>query len=221
MKRKYRLTPFHLVIIGLLAFGIYLLVVIFKSEADPGNTVLLPVIIFVMAVGVLVVDFILQWIFRNNLIRLYLVQALLMVMGIYLVMRSTGTQTFVVAEKRPQYIRVIYDVRGQRKLPEKFFRLGYEIETPPSGTILTSSMEGEDFVNIDFRWKDGEKAETNWAIVPLTPSGHYHCSPGNVHYRLVYLSDTKTWQRDSTWVDQYEVDAVTAEVLKDECKRRK
>jgi len=139
---------------------------------------------------ILVLDFLIQVVFRRYWVTLTLELALLSTIYIYGTWEDRYKE-FVIPNNFTGYIIVVYGLKGEPKLPKKTFALNYRIKVPANGIILTSSDMDDDYPNVKIKDEsDGITEEDSFGLrlwyCPLPPD-KYFCKGKVINYKRWFI----------------------------------
>ncbi|MCU0391535.1 MAG: hypothetical protein MUE81_10485 [Thermoflexibacter sp.] len=149
---KYKITPFNVIAVALTLFAF----IDYLRTKDPTGLGLLAVI-YVLGgvVGVLLVDFLIQWLAKEYK-KIIPIEMLMLGVVVFWIASMERTKTWLIPENFGEgYVTVIYDMEGAEKLPIHSFTWSYEIKIPESGILLTSTKFEDDLPKTDIKTYTG------------------------------------------------------------------
>ena len=150
---EYKITIFNTITV---IFIIYLIVDYAIKNNDAGGLGMLLIIYALVAgLGLLVVDFIIQY-FLKEYWKVLLVEGILVgILALWVV--STQREKVLLLPKNfaEGEITIIYGMEGADKLPISFFTWRYKVQIPESGVLLTSTKFEDDLPQTDFKTHEG------------------------------------------------------------------
>jgi len=81
---RYRLSPLQFAALGFLIYAIYWAIILYSLDVNPGLGGLFPIGFLIFCIVTMLVDLLLQWVFKNKKTLFYIVESIILIIGVIL-----------------------------------------------------------------------------------------------------------------------------------------
>jgi hypothetical protein len=205
---KFKPTPLFLVSIGLLLYGLYML--IFVDPGEEGWGTLIAMVIGGAGIAGLVVYAILRAALKTKIWIQVGIETVLIIGVLYFGYKKSGFYEFHLPHNYRGYVIVVYGVDNASKLKTPFYSNKIKLKVPSSGIILTSSLPIDNYSDPAV-FLDSTFGEIHKLPVPLKrhdlplSSDTLKCGKKNYLYDIWIIKDEPNWSSKEDTINRLDL----------------
>jgi hypothetical protein len=142
---KFKPTPLFIVSIGLILFGLYML--LFVDPGEEGWGTLFTMMIGGAGIAGLVIYVIFRATFKTKVWTQAGIEIILIISVLYFGYKKNGHYEFHLPHNYRGYVLLVYGVDHAPKMKKPFYTNKIKLSIPVSGIILTSSSPNDNYIN--------------------------------------------------------------------------
>lgn len=212
---KIRPTPLLLAALGLLLWGIYVL--IFVDPGEEGWGILAGMVLVGLGIAALMIHFVFGFIFKTKVWRQVIVESVLILAVLFLGYKKSSYYQFTLPHNYRGYVILVYEVNGAPRLKTPLYTNKAKFKVPLNGIILTSGRAPGNFNdpavfhdstlgNIEYL-----KGSLRRYDLPLS-SDQINCQGKTYNYDIWIIKDEPNWSAVEDSINR--LDLKLAEVCK-------
>jgi len=211
--RQLKPTPLLIVSIGLLLYGLYML--IFVDPGEEGWGTLFAMVIGVAGILGLIVYTFLRATLKTKIWTQVSIETVLIVGLLYFGYRKSGAFQFQLPHNYRGYVILVYGVENTPKLKTPFYSNKIKLKVPESGIILTSSYPDENYSDPALFF-DSTLGEIHKLSPPLTrhdlplSSDTLKCEKKNYLYDIWIIKDEPNWSAKEDTINRLDLKFIEA-----------
>lgn len=205
---KLKPTPLFLVSIGLILYGVYML--IFVDPGEEGWGTLFAMVIGGAGIAGLVVYAVLRAALKTKIWTQVGIETILIIGVLYFGYRKSGIYEFHLPHNYRGYVIVVYGVDNASKLKTPFYSNKIKFQVPLSGIILTSSLPNDNYSDPAV-FLDSTLGEIHKLPVPLKrhdlplSSDTLKCGNKNYLYDIWIIKDEPNWSAKEDTINRLDL----------------
>lgn len=205
---KLKPTPLFLVSIGLILYGLYMLV--FVDPGEEGWGTLFAMVIGGAGVVGLVIYGILRAALKTKIWTQVGIETVLIIAVLYFGYKKSGIYEFHLPHNYRGYVIVVYGVDNASKLKTPFYSNKIKFKVPLSGIILTSSLPNDNYSDPAV-FLDSTLGEIHKLPVPLKrhdlplSSDTLKCGNKNYLFDIWIIKDEPNWSAKEDTINRLDL----------------
>jgi len=205
---KLKPTPLFLVSIGLILYGVYML--IFVDPGEEGWGTLFAMVIGGAGIAGLVVYAVLRAALKTKIWTQVGIETILIIGALYFGYRKSGIYEFHLPHNYRGYVIVVYGVDNASKLKTPFYSNKIKFQVPLSGIILTSSLPNDNYSDPAV-FLDSTLGEIHRLPVPLKrydlplSSDTLKCGNKNYLFDIWIIKDVPNWSAKEDTINRLDL----------------
>jgi len=211
--RQLKPTPLLIVSIGLILYGLYML--IFVDPGEEGWGTLFAMVIGGAGILGLIVYAVLRASLKAKIWTQVSIETILIVGLLYFGYRKSGAFQFQLPHNYRGYVILVYGVENTPKLKTPFYSNKIKLKVPESGIILTSSYPNDNYSGPALFF-DSTLGEIRKLSPPLTrhdlplSSDTLKCDKKNYLYHIWIIKDETNWSPKEDTINRLDLKFIEA-----------